>query len=30
VVIGTLIAATIGGKAGERYHNKIDRVGYRI
>jgi hypothetical protein len=30
VVIGTLIAATIGGKAGERYHKKIDRVGYRI
>ena len=25
----TLLAATGGGKAGERYHRKIDRLGYR-
>jgi hypothetical protein len=30
VVIGTLLAALGGGKAGERFHRKIDRVGYRI
>jgi hypothetical protein len=29
VVILTLLAATGGGKAGERYHRKIDRLGYR-
>jgi MFS family permease len=29
VVIATLIAALGGGKAGERYHRKVDRVGYR-
>ena len=28
VVIGTLLAAVIGGKAGERYHRKVDRVGF--
>jgi hypothetical protein len=28
VVILTLLAATGGGKAGERYHRKIDRLGY--
>jgi hypothetical protein len=28
VVIATLLAALIGGKAGERYHRKIDRVGF--
>ena len=28
VVVGTLLAAIVGGKAGERYHRKIDRVGY--
>jgi hypothetical protein len=28
VVIGTLLAAIAGGKAGERYHRKVDRVGY--
>jgi hypothetical protein len=28
VVVGTLIAAVIGGKAGERYHRKVDRAGY--
>ena len=27
VVIGSLLAAVVGGKAGERYHRKIDRVG---
>ena len=29
VVLLTLLAATGGGKAGERYHRKIDRLGYR-
>jgi hypothetical protein len=28
IVIGTLLAAIVGGKAGERYHRKIDRVGF--
>jgi amino acid transporter len=28
VVVGTLLAAMIGGKAGERYHRKVDRVGF--
>ena len=28
VVLGTLVAAVIGGKAGERYHRKVDRVGF--
>jgi hypothetical protein len=28
VVVGTLLAAAIGGKAGERYHRKIDRAGF--
>ena len=28
VVIGTLLAALIGGKAGERFHKKVDRVGF--
>ena len=27
VVLGTLLAAVTGGKAGTRYHRKIDRVG---
>ena len=27
-VIGSLIAAILGGKAGERYHRKVDRAGY--
>jgi hypothetical protein len=27
VVVGTLLAAMLGGKAGERYHRKVDRVG---
>jgi hypothetical protein len=30
VVIGTLVAASIGGKSGERYHKKVDRAGYGI
>jgi hypothetical protein len=29
VVLGTLLAAVAGGKAGTRYHRKIDRVGDR-
>ena len=28
VVIGTLVAAVAGGKAGERYHRKVDRAGF--
>jgi hypothetical protein len=28
VVLGTLIAAVAGGKAGERYHRKVDRAGF--
>jgi hypothetical protein len=28
VLLGTLLAAVVGGKAGERYHRRIDRVGY--
>ena len=28
IVVGTLVAALLGGKAGERYHRKVDRVGY--
>jgi uncharacterized integral membrane protein len=27
IVIGTLIAAVAGGKAGTRFHRKVDRVG---
>jgi hypothetical protein len=27
VLIGSLLAAVVGGKAGERYHRKIDRAG---
>ena len=26
VLVGTLIAAILGGKIGQRYHNKIDRT----
>jgi len=25
VIVGTLLAAFVGGKAGQRYHRKIDR-----
>jgi hypothetical protein len=28
VVLGTLVAALAGGKAGERYHKRVDRFGY--
>ena len=28
VVLGSLLAAVVGGKAGERYHRKIDRAGF--
>jgi hypothetical protein len=28
VLIGTLVAAVAGGKAGERYHRRVDRVGF--
>ena len=27
VVLGTLLAAFVGGKVGNRYHRKVDRVG---
>ena len=27
ILIGTLVAALLGGKAGERYHHKVDRAG---
>jgi hypothetical protein len=28
ILLGTLIAAISGGKVGQRYHNKVDRVGF--
>jgi hypothetical protein len=28
IVLGTLLAAFVGGKAGERYHRKVDRLAY--
>src|SRR4051812_24194906 len=28
VVLGTLLAAVIGGKAGEHFHRKVDRAGF--
>ena len=28
VVAGTLFAAVAGGKAGERYHRRVDRAGF--
>jgi len=28
VIVGTLLAALIGGKAGERFHKKVDRAGF--
>jgi hypothetical protein len=28
VLVGTLIAAVLGGKMGERYHRKVDRAGF--
>ena len=27
ILVGTAIAAVLGGKAGERYHRKVDRAG---
>ncbi|HZI91864.1 MAG TPA: hypothetical protein VFD31_09620 [Thermoleophilaceae bacterium] len=30
VVVGTLLAAMLGGKAGERYHRKVDRAGFDV
>jgi hypothetical protein len=30
VLVLTLLAALVGGKAGERYHRKIDRVGFDV
>jgi hypothetical protein len=30
VVLVTLLAAMVGGKAGERFHRKVDRVGYGV
>jgi VIT1/CCC1 family predicted Fe2+/Mn2+ transporter len=30
ILIGTLLAAVAGGKAGERFHRKVDSVGYRL
>jgi hypothetical protein len=29
-VVGTLLAAVLGGKAGERYHRRVDRVGFDV
>jgi hypothetical protein len=29
VVLATLFAAAVGGKAGERFHRKVDRLSYR-
>jgi hypothetical protein len=28
VLLGTLLAAIVGGKAGEHYHRKVDRAGF--
>lgn len=28
ILLGTLLAAAVGGKAGERYHRKVDRAGF--
>jgi hypothetical protein len=28
VLVGTLVAAVAGGKAGERYHRRVDRAGF--
>jgi hypothetical protein len=30
VVLGTLLAAVLGGKAGTRYHRKIDKIGDNV
>ena len=29
IILGTLLAAYLGGKVGERYHKKVDRVAYQ-
>lgn len=29
LLLGTLLAAMLGGKVGRRYHNRVDRAGYR-
>jgi hypothetical protein len=28
IVLGTLVAAILGGKTGQRYHTRVDRAGY--
>ena len=28
ILVGTLVAALLGGKTGERYHRKVDRLGH--
>ena len=28
ILVGTLVAALLGGRTGERYHRKVDRLGY--
>jgi hypothetical protein len=28
IAVGSLLAAIVGGKLGERYHKKVDRVGF--
>jgi hypothetical protein len=28
IILGTILAAVLGGKAGERYHRKVDRHGF--
>ena len=28
ILVGTLLAAAIGGRTGERYHRKVDRAGF--
>ena len=28
ILIGTALAATAGGKVGERYHRRVDRAGF--
>ncbi len=29
IILGTILAAIVGGKAGERFHKKVDREGFR-
>ncbi len=29
IILGTILAAVVGGKAGERFHKKVDREGFR-